>query len=88
MKQFEIVVTVRPVKGRPDFPMDMLRYDRLAPYREEDSYSIGREREARTPDDMEIELVRFAPKNWVPTQGRWESFGWNVVDLRSTGRTL
>ena len=88
MKQFETVVTVQPRQGRPDFPVDMLRYDRLAPHREEDSYNIGRERNERVPGGMQVELVRYAPKSWMPTQGRWESFGWVVVDLKVTGRTL
>lgn len=89
MKQFETVVTVRPTKGRPDFPVDMLRYDRLAPHREEDSYNIARERQDRTPGDgMVVELVRYAPKGWTPTQGRWESFGWVVASVDTTGRIL
>lgn len=89
MKLFEIIVTVRPRNGRPDFPIDMLRYDGLHPYRETDSYAIARSREERTPGpSMEIELVRYAPKSWMPTNGRWDSFGWAVAEIRGTGRTL
>lgn len=85
-KLYEIVVTVAPARGRPDFPVDMLRYDGLVPNREQDSYTIGRAREERVPGEaMQVELRRYAERNWKPTDGRWDSFGWRVVDLNFTG---
>lgn len=59
------------VSGHGQFPLDMLRYDRAAPYRQEDVAMIEQvERGLR-----DVELV-----GWMkPTDGRWASFGWRVA---------
>lgn len=68
------------------FPFDMLRYDRCHPASESDSSVITMCSEPRkyrgpksTIEDYEVSLVRYAHKQWRPTEGRWESFGWEVI---------
>jgi hypothetical protein len=80
------IVTVYPKTrdtGRAlAFPLDMLRYDRLAPYTESDSGKIEASvREYRAPQAPGIQLLHVGrPDSWHgPTEGRWESFGWQVV---------
>jgi hypothetical protein len=81
-KQYEYRVTVTAVAG---FPIDMLRYDGLAPEREQDSGAI--ERSIRNADVAErVQLVRWAPKGWHPTAGRWSSFMCTLHDCVTTGR--
>lgn len=72
------------------FPMDMLRYDMLAPRSSQDvdvitSSVTGEEEECYCPKQPErwptVKLVREAGSaGWVPTIGRWESFGWSVIN--------
>ncbi len=87
-KQFRHIVKVR-ARGKIGitFPIDMLRYDGLHPRSEEDSgkieRSMGRFGVAPMSDIGEIELVKDAPKNWRPTNGRWESFVWRVVSHKT-----
>lgn len=86
MKQYEIVVTVR---GRGEFPVDMLRYDGLHPWGENDSYAV---RSTFYSPGGEVptlvHLRRWAEsRSWMPTDARWRSFGWEVFEVRYTGRT-
>lgn len=69
------------VEGPGPFPIDMLRYDQCWPKREgedskgiEDSFPARRIRGVLT----RVTLVTDAPN--APTVGRWESFGFKVVD--------
>lgn len=75
-KQYEFRYTVT---GRGGFPVDMLRYDRATPRREEDSSLITstlQHTHSRPPNGPEIQLCsRIKP----PTEGRWVSFGWGVL---------
>ncbi|MCK5138810.1 MAG: hypothetical protein KAQ85_03115 [Thermodesulfovibrionia bacterium] len=83
----EVLHTFTVIPEEPflnQFPVDMLRYDHCYPASENDSaqisYSFER-RSARVKNTkLEVKLCRYAHKNWVPTSGRWESFGW-VIDL-------
>jgi hypothetical protein len=87
-KVYMHVVTVR-ARGNVSmsFPIDMLRYDRLSPNGEGDSgkiaqtFHLGR----KTDEVGNIELQRVAPKNWAPTNARWQSFVWEVVDHQIRG---
>lgn len=60
------------VVGSGRFPIDMLRYDRCFPYREEDTNTIQNSREERP-----VVIERRAP-NPMFTPERWESFGWTL----------
>ena len=68
------------VKGRGEFPLDMLRYDSCCPGEQED---ISQLIMAFQPDSQEriVGLRRFYPVGGIklPTEGRWRSFGWEVV---------
>ena len=80
-KERQHVVTVQ---GGGEFPVDMLRYDRLAPYSESDSYAIAESIREGT-GKRTVQVTRYAEARWTPTVGRWESFGgWKVVghDIR------
>ena len=58
------------VHGKGHFPLDMLRYDGCYP------------RQVDMLDAVEelrfVAMCHVGAKNWKPTIGRWESFGWTV----------
>lgn len=93
-KLIEVIVAVRPQTRIPlNFPIDMLRYDGLHPYREEDSGKIYRAINEAEPWEGtdEVRTVLLAgTKNpgWNPKKERWLSFGWSVVDVYGSGRVL
>ena len=64
------------VRGRGDFPFDMLRYDHCWPAEETRNGSLGL---AHGPGDFvherDIHLVGLDS----PTGARWRSFGWTVL---------
>ncbi len=77
-KFFRHVVTVKRLRSGAQFPIDMLRYDRLSPRTESDSYAIRRADYDDTAGEA-IELVHLGPdRKWQPQAGRWQSFGWDV----------
>lgn len=87
-KLVEVRVTV---EGVSPFPIDMLRYDNLVPDAESDSGVIARDYHFRNGERAErvtVVLRRYAEKSWRPTDGRWQSFGWKVVNVEHTGRQL
>lgn len=74
------------VEGRGSFPLDMLRYDACYPSSEQNSHLIEYNPWA---DDLKsskrtVRLMHRVLKDEYlgnyPTKGRWESFGWKVVD--------
>lgn len=78
------------VEGKCPFPTDMLRCDRLAPDTSDDVNAILMEasdffalKAGPLGKPVRITLVRCWDKAWKPTTGRWESFGWRVVDHTS-----
>lgn len=82
MKMFTHEFVVKAVKGY-DFPIDMLRYDRCFPAEERCAREIEMTLGYKSPRDflgMEVHLEKTAEKSWKPTAGRWESFGWKVID--------
>lgn len=74
--------TVRP-KGTIPFPVDMLRYDGCYPSGETEAGKIAENLRSwgDDPDNryVELEAVKDRP-DWEPTGGRWDSFGWEVVE--------
>lgn len=62
------------VSGRGAFPLDMLRHDRACPDTSDDVYVME-----RTDDERTVRLVSHFT---APTVGRWQSFGWSVVDQK------
>ena len=77
MKQYFHTFTVQ---GTGAFPLDMLRYDCCWPLTESDSYLM-----AMTVDDADyfkprsVTLTRSTDRAWMPTDGRWNSFTWQVL---------
>ena len=70
------------VLGRGEFPMDMLRYDRCYPKREKDTVTM---RSDGLREVMLLKTINWGHSEasgpvWVPTVGRWNSFGWAVLD--------
>lgn len=66
------------VQGTHPFPMDMLRYDSAYPATGESAVRIEKsicDYTRADPEPIVIELV--GPRN--PTEGRWNSFGWQVL---------
>lgn len=65
------------VAGWGEFPIDMLRYDSCWPHREsEDSVAIGASHFPRASTVMrQVTLIGIK----APTEGRWKSFGWSVL---------
>lgn len=65
------------VRGQGGFPLDMLRYDRACPCREQDSYAIAN---LDSPHPRTVLLIRFSVEpNRSGQEKRWESFGWKIV---------
>ncbi len=82
MVLYEHEVTAQPSATWRLFPIDMLRYDALAPKRETDSHSIRATFDVVGefhPDGSSIVLTRWAERNWRPNYDRWLSMGWAVI---------
>jgi hypothetical protein len=78
--EFELAKSQRgPIEftaeGRGQFPVDMLRYDRCYPKTTNDAVALTGDQQ-RT-----VKLVSYRDTGFTrePTKGRWESFGWRVV---------
>ncbi len=81
MKKLFIEYTV---EGIGTFPVDMLRYDCSFPSRESDSHQIETTFTGPSIAPGPTRLMRMKPRDgWEPTKGRWESFGWSVVEILS-----
>lgn len=75
----KVYVTRLVVHGAGRFPVDMLRYDSCTPWNETDSHRVGTEDDhGRAP--REITLRRFSRSGEPATTGRWNSFGWTIVE--------
>ena len=69
------------VSGSGQFPVDMLRYDSCYPADTESAVAmISDHRDQNYLDMRDIELTSLSEKGWTPTVGRWNSFGWSVVN--------
>ena len=68
------------VQGHMEFPLDMLRYDACWPYREsEDVPAIAASLNPRVKTETrKVSLVGVKQ----PTEGRWASFGWRVLEWK------
>jgi hypothetical protein len=68
------------VRGRTNFPIDMLRYDRATPHTEGDSCVIKCAVQVHSHyiEDVDIELQSHS----LPTDARWRSFGWEIVQIQ------
>ena len=72
------------VKGRFDFPVDMLRYDACWPADVEATSHMEYSFKEPSREGYEVTLAHWAANsNWEPTHGRWASFGWNVTEVLS-----
>lgn len=74
MKAFRHIFTVQ---GNTRFPVDMLRYDGCFPATSEDASALN----ASIDDDPQVRsvtLYKVWERDWQPTRGRWQSFGWTV----------
>lgn len=69
------------VRGAGAFPVDMLRYDRATPTTERDSVEISHSLDRMHPRDTARTVTVTSERPL--TAGRWESFGWAVVDTKS-----
>lgn len=59
------------VRGKGDFPIDMLRYDQCWPKSESPDVPAM----TRTREERSLTLVGLCS----PTEDRWASFGWRVT---------
>lgn len=67
--------------GKGPFPIDMLRYDRCFPLREQDAaeISLSHQEYLLRKEEEPIYLVKFsADKKFSFTPERWKSFGWEI----------
>ena len=80
------------VRGSGRFPLDMLRYDRLAPESEEDSALICKSWGEYSPEPFTVSLVGWQCKgDSFPssvTVGRWNSFSWSVIEVKREGMVI
>ena len=85
MKIYHFEFTVSPKRATTiGFPIDMLRYDHCWPKSEEDSMKIANSFNIMNETGVEVVILRSNNENksWTPTSGRWESFGWKVIDYK------
>jgi hypothetical protein len=68
------------VSGPGRFPLDMLRYDRAAPFATDDVSKI--EDSVSNGDMGRPYYVIILISHRIPTAARWQSFGW-TLDLPS-----
>lgn len=75
------------VMGSSTFPLDMLRRDQCYPSSESEAELLTRHfqdlRIAGRTETAVIELEARKQRFWVPTEERWDSFGWKVLDHRT-----
>lgn len=76
--RYEYVYTVR---GTWSFPIDMFRYDLARPATEADSGQIERSMNPRERPANGMGWSITIRGDREPTVGRWESFGWKVIDV-------
>jgi hypothetical protein len=70
------------VRGRGNFPVDMLRYDSCYPKSESDSFVILRTLNEDLRERVEVVIMKLADHalpSSVWTEARWESFGWEII---------
>lgn len=72
------------VEGRGEFPLDMLRRDAASAYTTADQAKISATFGSGQTGLRRVTLV--TKERWV-TEGRWESFGWTVIDTGSDSFT-
>jgi len=69
------------------FPIDMLRYDHCCPASEYDSGLIHETLSEFipitdfTPKPITLNYYSHGNRNWTPTNGRWQSFGYEVLNI-------
>lgn len=81
-------ITQFTVRGGSHFPVDMLRYDACYPATSDDAVEMAKTPRYMAPSDLEEfkkpRLVRLCSRQpnarWTPTEARWLSFGWQVVE--------
>lgn len=71
------------VEGKNSFPLDMLRYDSCWPNRESEIGRMGATMmPARFRSSGDEPVVVHLQGLQEPTEGRWRSFGWEVVSAK------
>src|SRR5215467_7258171 len=76
MKRKTHMVAPVAVAGAGAFPLDMLRYDNCVPRTQADVYAIG------ATGLRIVYLEMYTEDGHGPTQERWRSFHWLVLDMR------
>ena len=81
MNKTKETATQFTVIGRGVFPLDMLRYDGCYPKSEKDTVTMRTDglRELTLHKTLNWGTPHELLKVWVPTVGRWNSFGWAVL---------
>ena len=77
MKLYQITYQV---EGSIPFPIDMLRYDASWPAHEGEQWPIV---ETINHENTQVRIVTLRTnrtRDWQPTAGRWQSFGWTVLE--------
>jgi len=64
-----------------DFPTSMLSRDSCFPATENDSVKMCNPEDFADEDTgtVQINLKSYQEKSWMPTSGRWNSFGYRVI---------
>lgn len=78
-----IEVTHYTVEGSGFFPFDMLRYDGSYPDGPESVAALGALDAQTSASTRSVSLAHVGEgRRWLPTFGRWRSFGWVVTTVR------
>jgi hypothetical protein len=76
--------SVEPAGRAAAFPTDMLRYDACFPRRTEDATEIAVMSDSRVASrERQGRPIVLVSVHGAPTPGRWESFGWRVMDSQT-----
>jgi hypothetical protein len=68
------------IKGRGEFPVDMLRYDRCAPYTEQGAYELRDTIAKGDGHQWELTVVRYVTTKTAKWSiDRWQSFGVDIT---------
>lgn len=70
------------VEGQLPFPLDMLRYDSCFPKTQNDVQTIE-SNSFQSGAKVRVELERYITGKDLPTSGRWQSMGWNVLNTET-----
>lgn len=79
-KAQKVFVSKLVVEGRGPFPLDMLRYDGCMAWDEQNTSMMTSTLFEYPSPARRVTLRRACPNDRDAEVGRWNSFGWNIIE--------